>query len=283
MHNRVPITVRLDSFEGPLDLLLYLIQSHELDISKISISKITDQYLAYVQLMQELNFDVASDFLVMASTLLHWKSRAILPKEEEESDGDESADDGPDPNDLIRQLLEHQLFLKIGDELGQMPRKGEDVFTRPNKRPPIERVWREMNVTDLATSYQDTVIREKKRTTILKKETVSLSDRMKQFGEELEIGKPTALSSIMSKEPDRPEVVVSFLASLELARLKKLRVHQEKTYDEIYIELLETLKSFNFDLATGFEEELREQPGLEVNVSKPPATPSESIPQENIS
>src|SRR5271163_3913462 len=82
LAHRLPITIRLESFEGPLDLLLYLIQSHELDISKISISKITDQYLAYVRLMQELNFDTASEFLVMAATLLHWKSKAILPQEE---------------------------------------------------------------------------------------------------------------------------------------------------------------------------------------------------------
>jgi segregation and condensation protein A len=73
MASRIPITVRLESFEGPLDLLLYLIQSHELEIARISISKITDQYLAYVRLMQELNFDTASEFLVMAATLLHWK------------------------------------------------------------------------------------------------------------------------------------------------------------------------------------------------------------------
>src|ERR1700744_6016802 len=82
MSNRVPITIRLETFEGPLDLLLYLIQSHELDISKVSIGKITDQYLAYVRLMQELNFDTASEFLVLAATLLHWKSRALLPQED---------------------------------------------------------------------------------------------------------------------------------------------------------------------------------------------------------
>ena len=81
VSQRLPITVRLESFEGPLDLLLYLIQSHELDISRISITQITDQYLAYVQLLQELNFDTASEFLVMAATLLHWKSKAVLPQE----------------------------------------------------------------------------------------------------------------------------------------------------------------------------------------------------------
>src|SRR3954468_4395967 len=108
MAHRVPITVRLESFEGPLDLLLYLIQSHELDISKVSIGRITDQYLAYVQLIQELNFDAASEFLVMAATLLHWKSKALLPQEEKATgSGNSSDDDIMTQEDLIRQLLEH--------------------------------------------------------------------------------------------------------------------------------------------------------------------------------
>src|SRR6478672_9895268 len=113
MASRLPITVRLESFEGPLDLLLYLIQSHELDISKISISKITDQYLAYVRLMQELNFDTASEFLVMAATLLHWKSRALLPQEDKTEGQGLSDENAPlSQEELVRQLLEHQRFLE---------------------------------------------------------------------------------------------------------------------------------------------------------------------------
>src|SRR3954470_6158759 len=105
VQNRIPITVRLESFEGPLDLLLYLIQSHELDISTVSIGRITDQYLVYVRLMRELDFDIASEFLVMAATLLHWKSKALLPVERKE--GSLSADDEPEltQEDLVRQLL----------------------------------------------------------------------------------------------------------------------------------------------------------------------------------
>src|SRR3954467_807035 len=118
MASRLPITVRLESFEGPLDLLLYLIQSHELDISKISISKITDQYLAYVRLMQELNFDAASEFLVMAATLLHWKSRALLPQDlKTDATGNLLEEGAFSQEDLVRQLLEHQRFLAAGENL----------------------------------------------------------------------------------------------------------------------------------------------------------------------
>src|SRR3954469_22942758 len=125
MAHRVPITVRLESFEGPLDLLLYLIQSHELDISKVSIGRITDQYLAYVRLMQELNFDAASEFLVMAATLLHWKSRAILPQEQKADAQGIGADDAVlSQEDLVRQLMEHQRFLEAGENLAQLPLLG---------------------------------------------------------------------------------------------------------------------------------------------------------------
>lgn len=254
MAHRVPITIRLESFEGPLDLLLYLIQSHELDISKISISRITDQYLVYVKLMQELNFDIASEFLVMAATLIHWKSKALLPQEAKAGDATAGEEAGMSQEDLIRQLLEHQRFNAAGQELAQLPKLGEDVFTRPNRKPPIERVWKEMGITSLALTYQDMLARARRRTTILKKETVSLADKIAVFADRLEVGVPIEMSKMYSVLPTRPEVVATFLASLELSRLRKLKLHQQKTYDEIYLELLESLHGFNPEMVTtGFE------------------------------
>jgi segregation and condensation protein A len=252
MAHRVPITIRLESFEGPLDLLLYLIQSHELDITQVSISKITDQYVAYVRLMQELDFDIASEFLVMAATLLLWKSKSLLPEEQKAAQAGAEEEIGLTQEELIRQLLEHQRFRAAGQDLAQLPRLHEDVFTRPNRRPPALRVWKEMQITSLALCFQNTVTRARKRTQILKKETVSLSDKIVEFGERLTPGKLTELKSLWSAAAERPEIVVTFLASLELARLKKLRVYQQETYQDIYVELLESLRNFNVQLASGF-------------------------------
>jgi segregation and condensation protein A len=238
-----------------LDLLLYLIQSHELDISKVSVSHITDQFVAYVRLMQELNFDIASEFLVMAATLLHWKSKSLLPQEDKPASGADAQDEEFSREDLIRQLLEHQRFLAAGEDLAQLPRLNEDVFTRPNKRPPIEKVWKTMDVTSLATTYQDTLVRARKRKTILKKETVSLSDKLKDFADRLELGRLTEMTQLLSPLAEKPEVVVTFLASLELSRLKKLRVHQEVIYGPILLELIESLKNFDLSLASGFDAE----------------------------
>ena len=253
MSNRVPITVRLESFEGPLDLLLYLIQSHELDISRVSLTRITDQYLAYVKLMQELNFDIASEFLVMAATLIHWKSRALLPQEEKPGLADADLDGGLTQEDLIRQLQEHQRFLEAGGNIASLPWLGLDVFSRPNAKPPVEKIWRETEVTELALTYQDILKRSRSRTQILRKETVSLSQKMLEFGDRLQLGVSTALDQLMSIERDRPEVVVTFLASLELARLKKLKLYQEITYEQIYVELVETLSGLDLQLANGFD------------------------------
>lgn len=253
MAQRVPITVRLDSFEGPLDLLLYLIQSHEMDINRVSISGLTDQFVSYVRLMQELNFDTASEFLVMAATLLHWKSKALLPQEAKAGNSAGEEDEGLTQEELIRQLLEHQRFLAAGKDLGQLPLLGEDTFTRPNRRPPVEKVWKAMDISTLALSYQDTLAKARKRTTILKKETVSLTDKILEFNDRLKVGIPTNFKEIMSPLAEKPEVVVTFLASLELSRLKKLRLHQEGTYQDILLELLETLRGFDMNLARGFD------------------------------
>lgn len=256
MPNRVPITIRLDSFEGPLDLLLYLIQSHELDVNRISIGKITDQYLEYVLLMQELNFDVASEFLVMAATLLHWKSKAILPQEKDaDAAGSGAEDDLMTQEELIRQLLEHQRFRAAGEELAQLPRLGEDVFSRPNVRPPVEKIWKQMDVSTLSMSFQDTLIRARKRTQVLRKETVSLTDKMIEFVDRMGVGEIKALHSFLSLEPTRGEWVVTFLAALEFSRLKKMRLHQQATYDPVYMELIEAVKDFDLNLAQGFEPE----------------------------
>jgi segregation and condensation protein A len=252
MH-RVPITIRLQSFEGPLDLLLYLIQSHELDISKVSISQITDQYLAYVRLMQELNFDVASDFLVMAATLLHWKSKALLPQDKDANAEAGANDELPlTQEELLRQLMELERFRRMGEDLGQFPRLGEDVFNRPNRKPPIERRWRELDITQLAMAYQDSVVRARKRSTILKKETVSITSKIEHFKQRLQLGSLTAMRDLIDLG-ERPEVVVTFLASLELSRLKKLKLHQNETYAPIYLELMESLENFDTKLASGFD------------------------------
>jgi segregation and condensation protein A len=251
--------VRVPTFEGPLDLLLYLIQSHELDISKVTISKVTDQYLAYVRAMQVLDFDVASEFLVLAATLLFWKSRALLPQDKAPTLSDAADAEIPlTPEELIRQLQEHRRYLAAGQDLAKANLLGDDVFARPNGAPAVERVWRQMSLSDLTLSMQDVLTFARRRKTVLKKETVSLTDRILQFGNRLALNQPTLLRDLMSLQPDKPEVVVTFLASLELGRLKKLKLYQQDTYQDIFVELVETLQGLDTQLLTGFTAPLQQ-------------------------
>ncbi|MBC7397831.1 MAG: segregation/condensation protein A [Bdellovibrionales bacterium] len=248
-----PFTIRLEQFEGPLDLMLYLIQSQELDISNVSITKITDQYLNTLKLMQEMDFDIASEFLVMAATLILWKSRALMPKEEVDEALLEETAMPLTQEELVRQLLMRQRYLEMAGLIAQMPLLGDDVFTRPNKRPPVEKIWKEMSVSTLATTYQDLLIREQRRARIvMKKETVSLAEKISEFGRKLTVNQLTRLDTLISDVNTRGEWVVGFLASLELSRLKKIKIYQEKPFDPIFIELLEIMIDFDARQASGF-------------------------------
>ena len=118
---------------------------------------------------------------------------------------------------------------------------------------PVEKRWKQMDTTALTLCFQDTIARARRRKQFVVKETVSLSQKIAQFADRLRLGEITALRSLMAPLAERPEIVVTFLASLELARLKKLRVYQEISYEAIYVELIESLRGFSSSLATGFD------------------------------
>jgi len=252
---RLPITVRLESFEGPLDLLIYLIQSQELDISKVSIKKITDQYLSYIYLMHDLNLDLASEFLVMAATLLHWKSKSLLPNLDADLNFDiENEGDFISEDDLIRQLIEHQRFKQAARDMEQLNFLGDDVFTRQNAQPPTQRIWRETNLSELILCYQETLMGLRKSTKIVAKETVSLTEKIIEMSKKLKIGCPTNMDVLFSSKPSKNETVVTFLASLELAKQEWMRLYQEDTYDPIYLELIKDLDNFKEYFISDFDQ-----------------------------
>jgi segregation and condensation protein A len=247
------LKIRTDQFEGPLDLLLFLIQKNELDISGISIHAITDQYLQYIEMMRELNFDVASEFLVMAATLIHIKSKKLLPGEEETASGD--ADELPtSEEELVRRLQEYKRYQEAGRRLNDLPMLGRDFFERPGVVPPEKQtVWKEMDLTGLTLAFQDVLRRSRSRTKVIAREAISIPERIAQLGRILKVNELTEFASIMSEEPDRTEIVVTFVALLELARLKKLRIYQNEAYGSIYLTLTESLSELDPTLLTGFQ------------------------------
>lgn len=235
------LRVKLASFEGPLDLLLYLIQKDELDIKNIKISEITDQYLRTLDIMRDHNLDIAGDFLLMASTLIWLKSRTMLPNLDELVA--ENGEDILTQEELMRRLMEHQRYRAMAKDFKTMPMLGQDYFKRPlpDEREKREQLLKEMNLTDLTVAFQQVLLRARRPTVRVKTDRMSIADAAKKIANRLGAQEVTDFQSLFGDMPDRNEVVVTFLAILELGRLQKIRVLQHTTYGTIYLVLRDRL------------------------------------------
>ena len=235
------LRVKLASFEGPLDLLLYLIQKDEIDIRKIKIAEITDQYLRTLDLMREHNLDIAGDFLLMASTLIWLKSRTMLPQNDEVVQGE--GDEIMTQEELMRRLLEHQRYRAMAMDFKQMPLLGQDFFKRPppDEKAEREQLLKEMNLTDLTLAFQALLMKSRKPTVRVKTDRMSIADAAKKIANILGSRDVTDFQSLFGPDVDRNELVVTFLAVLELGRLQKIRVLQHVVYGTIYVVLRDKL------------------------------------------
>lgn len=254
------LRVKLASFEGPLDLLLYLIQKDEIDIRNIKIADITEQYLRTLDLMRDHNLDIAGDFLLMASTLIYIKSRTMLPQTDEAiSVGDEIMTQ----DELMRRLMEHQRYRAMAMDFKQMPLMGQDYFKRPlpDERQQREQLLKEMNLTDLTVAFQQMMMRARKPSIRVKKDRMSIADAAKKIANKLGSQEISDFQDLFAETADRNEIVVTFLAILELGRLQKIRVLQHVVYGTIYVVLrdrvtLETMQKL-FDTGDSYAYDAR--------------------------
>jgi segregation and condensation protein A len=224
------IRISLQSFEGPLDLLVHLIKKNKMSVYDIQISLITKQYLTYLDLMQELNLDVASEFLVMAATLIHVKSRLLLPRPETAT-GDPTEDE--DPRDvLVRRLLEHQKFKAAAELLHERETMRSAQWTRPDARvehlagdgyePEIE-----VDLFSLLSAFRTVLERARERPPMpLPREEVSIESRIEELLARLSETEACGFEQLFDDVASRPELIVTFLAVLEMIRLKLIRVFQ---------------------------------------------------------
>lgn len=234
------LRVKLASFEGPLDLLLYLIQKDEIDIRNIKIAEITDQYLRTLDLMRDHNLDVAGDFLLMASTLIFIKSRTMLPQTDEaQAEGDEIMTQ----DELMRRLMEHQRYRAMAMDFKQMPMMGVDYFKRPlpDEREKREQLLKDMNLTDLTVAFQEMMMRARKPSIRVKKDRMSIAQAATKIANKLGSQEISDFQDLFPEDADRNEIVVTFLAILELGRLQKIRVLQHMVYGTIYVVLRDRL------------------------------------------
>ncbi|MEI6084071.1 MAG: segregation/condensation protein A [Verrucomicrobiota bacterium] len=232
--------VKLEVFEGPLDLLLYLIKKEEVDIYDIPIERITNQYMEYLSLMKLLNLEVAGEFLVMAATLMYIKSRMLLPVDQQVTDAE--AEEGEDPRwELIRQLVEYKKFKDAAAQLGQREEEQSNIFVRSGdtslavdaKDAPLA----EVSIFDLINAFNSVLkkanAREDFREIIEEKFTVS--DKIEEILYTLRDKSELIFNDLFAQAQSRTEVVVTFLALLELIRLKRLKVQQLAAFGEIHV------------------------------------------------
>jgi segregation and condensation protein A len=233
--------IKLDSFEGPLDLLLHLIRKHEVDIYDIPISLITEQYLAYLGLMEEMDLDVAGEFLVMAATLIHVKSRTLLPRPDPTQ---EDAEDVEDPREaLVRRLLEHQKYKAAAGLLHDRETLRGAQFSRPDVsvataagdayEPEFE-----VDLFSLMAAFRGVLERAVKRPPpmILPPDQMSIEDRIRQVLDRLSETEACGFEDLfMDGDGSRSFMIVTFLALLEMIRLKAIRVFQAGSFGAIRV------------------------------------------------
>ena len=229
--------VKLEIFEGPLDLLLYLIKRDELDIYDISLERITKQYLEYLQAFKELNIDVAGEFVVMAANLIYLKSRSLLPVDQQPPEEDVEEDD---PRwDLIRQLIEYKKFKEAAAQLQVRQLEQERIFVRePNGIDPIAAAplrLGEVGVFQLINAFQAVIKRVEAREDLREifGEHYTVSDKIEWILQRMSDGVPLRFSELFARMASRVEIVVTFLALLELVRLRQINATQASPFDEI--------------------------------------------------
>lgn len=232
--------VKLSDFEGPLDLLLHLIKKHEIDLYQLPVAQVTDQYLAYLAEAEELNLDVAGEFLVMAATLIYLKSRALLPPEEREEFEDEEPID-PETQ-LIEQLLEHERFQRAAAVLATRPVLGRDVFRRTVvERAPGDFVeaMPPIGIAELFAALERVLARAQRlRAHQVHRERLTIRDGVGLVIEALRLSPRTRFDALFPIDASRSRIIVTFLAILELIKHGALRALQGDTYGVIEIEML---------------------------------------------
>jgi segregation and condensation protein A len=230
--------IRLPEFEGPLDLLLYLIKRDRIDIHDIPIAPITRQYVEYLELMRELNLDVAGEFMVMAATLIHIKSKMLVPVNPTEAAADEEQVDPRE--ELVQRLLEFQRYKEAAGMLHQKGQIRAASFTRPDSVVPIfdetgEEVF-EAGLFDLISAFKELL--ERRKTLLaheVEREKKTVEERMQELLELIKEGQSVEFLELFAAQETKPAMILTFLALLELIRLKLVKVYQRALFGAIRV------------------------------------------------
>ncbi|MFH1888676.1 MAG: segregation/condensation protein A [Candidatus Omnitrophota bacterium] len=230
--------IKLEIFEGPLDLLLYLVKKDHLNIYDIPIAQVTEQYLKYLDIMRLLNLDIAGEFLVMAATLIQIKSKMLLPVDE--SQGQEAEQEDPRA-ELVKRLLEYEKFKEIAQDLRERETDQRDIFKRPKAPEPQalqdnQGVYFEASLFDLITAFSSALegISKEVFYEVIKDE-FTVESKVHDILHMLLVSVSLRLSDLFSKAKNKIEIVVTFLSILELIKMKEIVARQKGPFQDIEI------------------------------------------------
>lgn len=230
--------VKLEIFEGPLDLLLYLIKKDEIDIYDVSIERITNQYLSYMETFQHLNVEVASEFIVMAANLMYIKSRELLPKNQRAAEEDAEEED---PRwELIRQLVEYKKFKDAALELSSREQKKQEVYMANPEMPDLSTpstIEGQVSIFDLIRAFQRVLKRFEKGSDVreIVADQYTVGGKIEHLLETIPLGTKMKFEELFTTAASKIEVIVTFLAVLELMKLHHLKVEQEQLLGDITV------------------------------------------------
>ena len=281
----MPIPLKLQVFEGPMDLLMHLIEKNKIDIYDIPIVTITDQYLEYVRQMEHDDMNVTSEFLVMAATLLDIKSRMLLPRDE-----DEDSEEGDPRDELVRRLLEYKMFKYMSEELREKNRHAGFTYFKPQDLPaevrsyvpPLnyEELIGDRTAQSLQDVFRDVLKRKKSRVDPIRsgfgkiqREEISVADKQLYVRAYLENHPHADFREMLELENSREEIIVTFLVILELMKSQKIRITQDEAFGRIWIDLVTPGEE-----TEPTEQDLMEQDPMESDPMGP--EPLESDPME---
>lgn len=261
------IQVKTDHFDGPLGLLLLLVEKEEMNIRDLDLTKITKQYLDYLAQMRDLDFDVAGDYLFLASTLLLLKSKICIAEEELKGLEAEFLVSGlhiTSQSELIRRLEELQLYQKMGKRLWDLEKKGHEIFTKPkvDRKAIVNSILTPMDLNSLTLTMVDFLFRQRRKYTVVKRDRLSIKEKLKFLKSNLKVGEQTTFDSLLEQDGKADEgkdptdnIVITFISLLELARLKRINVFQNEDRSTIYVNVTRSLDDFDVEQANGFEDE----------------------------
>lgn len=218
-------SIKLDIFEGPMDLLIYLVRKHDVDIYNIPIALITEQFMSYLNMMKSMNIDFASEFLYMAATLAHIKSRMLIPANHPDEDDDPRME-------IARPLIEYLRLKSAAEHLSSMNILGQDVFTRPVSKDPGKRENNPgddiaIGIFELVDAFKTLMDNEYKNHTVdVASETISVKERITDIFKMIEKSGSATFTELFDTDKGKPMMVVTFIALLEMAKMNVIEIKQ---------------------------------------------------------